>query len=268
MTETKCLDKLYENNSTIYIAEQILNSETYVESYVYSGNLTKSETKMLRYIKAVKSNNFNIQTKLIKLIADEYFKDPTLMIQAYWNKIYNIPESIPLFEYELSINPDKFYQNELSDSLYYYRNIINHQEFKSRTILKIIKILEKKYIETGSISNNYWNELCFEPQAIYLIEMLIKKLIENQNLIENSIENVNLIENPNVNLIENPNVNLIENTINWYNLSSNPAIFTYNYSAIKEHFHPINEEIVKKCYHPKNLSKFEEWGIEFNFKLI
>jgi len=50
--------------------------------------------------------------------------------------------------------------------------------------------------------------------------------------------------------------------IDWYNLSKNPAIFTYDYKHIAEHRWPINKEIIQNRFHPKNMKYFSGWGIE------
>jgi hypothetical protein len=50
--------------------------------------------------------------------------------------------------------------------------------------------------------------------------------------------------------------------IDWYNLSKNPAIFTYDYKQIAEHRWSINKEIIQNRFHPKNMKYFSGWGIE------
>ena len=99
-------------------------------------------------------------------------------------------------------------------------------------ILKIINIIEKEYNQNKYfIINNYLFELCYEPKAINLIEQLLS-------------QNINL------------------ELIVWDNLSVNSEIFTYNYKFIANYFNPIKEELIQKCFNPKNLSKFEDWGYE------
>jgi hypothetical protein len=41
--------------------------------------------------------------------------------------------------------------------------------------------------------------------------------------------------------------------IDWYELSSNPSIFTYDYKKIKQNFQELAEEIIAKALHPQNV---------------
>ena len=49
----------------------------------------------------------------------------------------------------------------------------------------------------------------------------------------------------------------------WDNLSVNKSIFKYNYKYITHNFNPIKEKLIQKCFNPKNLSKFKDWGFDF-----
>ena len=59
------------------------------------------------------------------------------------------------------------------------------------------------------------------------------------------------------NLSINPNaIELLkenQNKINWNYLSTNPAIFTYDYEAIKSKNHELNQEIIEKSLHPQRM---------------
>ena len=48
----------------------------------------------------------------------------------------------------------------------------------------------------------------------------------------------------------------------WNNLSYNPNIFEYNYDAMRKHCHIYKEELMKNRFHPLNLDKFGDWGID------
>ena len=50
--------------------------------------------------------------------------------------------------------------------------------------------------------------------------------------------------------------------INWYDLSKNPNIFTYDYEAMREKCLIFKEDLIKNRFHPRNLNKFKDWGIE------
>ena len=65
-------------------------------------------------------------------------------------------------------------------------------------------------------------------------------------------------------LSENPNaISILElqlaqdpEKINWFWLSKNPAIFTYDYIAIKEYRTSIKEDIIQYVNSPKRLTKW------------
>ena len=50
--------------------------------------------------------------------------------------------------------------------------------------------------------------------------------------------------------------------INWSQLSTNPAIFTYNYEKITEYMEStgIKDELIAYYYRPENIHKFIERG--------
>jgi len=52
--------------------------------------------------------------------------------------------------------------------------------------------------------------------------------------------------------------------IYWWNISSNPGIFEYDYEAMKNHMYGsgICEELMANRFHPSNMSKFGHWGFE------
>jgi hypothetical protein len=59
---------------------------------------------------------------------------------------------------------------------------------------------------------------------------------------------------------------LLENNqdkINWTQLSQNPAIFEYDYKGMKDAmYNGIKEDLVKNRFHPKNIPKFRDWGMD------
>jgi hypothetical protein len=49
--------------------------------------------------------------------------------------------------------------------------------------------------------------------------------------------------------------------IDWFYLSLNPAIFTYDYEKIRKNFEELGEEIIAKALHPKRIFRLiEEYG--------
>jgi len=68
-------------------------------------------------------------------------------------------------------------------------------------------------------------------------------------------------------LSSNPSaISLLENNqdkIIWPQLSTNPAIFEYDYKGMKDAmYNGIKEDLVKNRFHPKNIPKFRDWGMD------
>ena len=55
-----------------------------------------------------------------------------------------------------------------------------------------------------------------------------------------------------------------QDKIRWHYLSQNPAIFEYDYKAMKDLMYNsgLFEDLMKNRFHPRNIPKFEEWGHE------
>jgi hypothetical protein len=43
-------------------------------------------------------------------------------------------------------------------------------------------------------------------------------------------------------------------------LSQNPAIFTYDYAAMKETKKAVNEGVIANRFHPRYMSQWPDWG--------
>ena len=82
-------------------------------------------------------------------------------------------------------------------------------------------------------------------------------LTYNKNAIELIKRNIDKIENFWHSLCLNPNaIEIIEKNISridWFNISQNPSIFTYDYDLIKKNFKDLGEEIIIKALHPKRM---------------
>jgi hypothetical protein len=68
-------------------------------------------------------------------------------------------------------------------------------------------------------------------------------------------------------LSSNPSaISLLENNqdkIIWSQLSRNPEIFEYDYQGMKDVMYKgIKEDLVKNRFHPKNIPKFKDWGMD------
>jgi hypothetical protein len=54
-----------------------------------------------------------------------------------------------------------------------------------------------------------------------------------------------------------------QDKIDWTKLSINPAIFEYDYKGMKDAMYKgIKEDLVKNRFHPKNIPKFRDWGMD------
>ena len=93
----------------------------------------------------------------------------------------------------------------------------------------------------------YWRELSRNPGAIHLLEKNIDK-----------INWCKLSSNPGaIHLLEKN-----QDKINWDELCYNPGIFTYDYDKIRAHCLIFKEDIMKNRFHPRNIPKFRDWGID------
>ena len=90
--------------------------------------------------------------------------------------------------------------------------------------------------------------LSLNPSAIALLE-------KNQD----KIDWFYLSSNPSaISLLENN-----QDKIYWNQLSRNPAIFEYDYKGMKDAMYKgIKEDLVKNRFHPKNIPKFRDWGMD------
>jgi hypothetical protein len=43
-------------------------------------------------------------------------------------------------------------------------------------------------------------------------------------------------------------------------LSQNPAIFTYDYAAMKETKKHLHESVIANRFHPRYMSRWHDWG--------
>ena len=63
-------------------------------------------------------------------------------------------------------------------------------------------------------------------------------------------------------------VTLLKNNVDkinaqcWMRLFSNPSIFEYNYASMRKHCNIYKEDLMKNRFHPRNLDKFRDWGID------
>ena len=105
----------------------------------------------------------------------------------------------------------------------------------------------KDWIDQDKIN---WNMLSENPEALSLLE-------QNQDKIDWSY----LSRNPSARAIA-----LLENNqdkIHWARLSQNPSIFEYDYKGMKDAmYNGIKEDLVKNRFHPKNIPKFRDWGMD------
>jgi len=64
----------------------------------------------------------------------------------------------------------------------------------------------------------------------------------------------------------NPNaIHLLEQNqdkINWYAIFANPAIFVYDYAAMRENYRELKEELMQKAWHPDRVARWLEAGMD------
>jgi hypothetical protein len=54
-----------------------------------------------------------------------------------------------------------------------------------------------------------------------------------------------------------------QDKIDWAQLSANPSIIEYDYKGMKDAMYKgIKEDLVKNRFHPKNIPKFRDWGMD------
>ena len=105
----------------------------------------------------------------------------------------------------------------------------------------------KDWIDKDKIK---WKQLSLNPSA-----RAIALLEHNQDKIDWFYLSINPSA---LTLLENN-----QDKINWSYLSQNPAIFDYDYQGMKDAMYKgIKEDLVKNRFHPKNIPKFRDWGMD------
>ena len=95
-----------------------------------------------------------------------------------------------------------------------------------------------------------WSLLSLNPSALTLLE-------KNQD----KIDWFYLSNNPSARAIALLEKN--QDKIDWAQLSLNPSIFEYDYKGMKDAmYNGIKEDLVKNRFHPKNIPKFRDWGMD------
>ena len=152
--------------------------------------------------------------------------------------------------------------------------------------------METKLRDWIKIENLDWNGLSANPAAIHLLEKNQDRIdwrCLNENpaaihLLEANPDKINwywLSKNPSaIHLLEanpdkidwlflskNPSaIHLLEANQDkiWPWLYLNPAIFQYDYDAMRERCGVFKEDLIKDRFHPRNLiaGKFKDWGID------
>jgi hypothetical protein len=113
--------------------------------------------------------------------------------------------------------------------------------------------------------------LSANPNAVHLLERNLDK-IEWHNLSGNPSTIRLLEQNPDKihwnKLSANPNaVHLLERNQDKIHIDfilENPAIFTYDYAAMKRRIidSGFAEELMQNRFHPRNIGKFVDWGFD------
>ena len=109
---------------------------------------------------------------------------------------------------------------------------------------RAISLLEKNQDKI----NWYW--LSLNPSALTLLEKNQDKIWWTQLSSNPSARAIALLENN-------------QDKIYWSQLSSNPLIIEYDYKGMKDAMYKgIKEDLVKNRFHPKNIPKFRDWGMD------
>jgi hypothetical protein len=121
---------------------------------------------------------------------------------------------------------------------------INWSLLSSNPSARVIALLEQNQDKIN------WARLSANPSA-----RAIALLEKNQD----KINWVNLSANPSALTLLEKN----QDKINWSRLSKNLAIFEYDYQGMKDAMYSgIKEDLVKNRFHPKNIPKFRDWGMD------
>jgi hypothetical protein len=148
-----------------------------------------------------------------------------------------------------------------------------------------LELLEEEYYKRPK--NISWPYVCMNPHAktlfeqhadnIHLgclsqnpsewaIDLLEKEWLRNPE--RNNICWTLLSENPcpsAINLLERERKRDKDKQMYWSHISKNPHIFEYDYNAMKDTRWRLCEELIRTMSHPKNISKFADWGFIYLF---
>jgi hypothetical protein len=155
--------------------------------------------------------------------------------------------------FEMSTNPNA---SELIEKLYHgeYRYDYNINP-------KLTHLLKPENMDFLWLSGNYG--------AVKILEQYIDSV--NYIALSSNSKAIHLLEN-NLNKVDwnllsaNPGaIHILEKNqdkINWSELSANPAIFEYDYEAMRSRMKPLAEQLMAKCFHPRNFDKWVSWGFD------
>jgi hypothetical protein len=134
----------------------------------------------------------------------------------------------------------EFYKRHENEKWDYYHLSGNPQ-------VSLLNLEELKYINYASLSKN--------PNIT--MEYVINEIKKWDNTTDWCYQN--LSSNSSITIEDVKNYKL---PWNYYSLSKNPNIFTYDYKLIKETMKKsgIAEELMSFIFHPKNMNKWKDWG--------
>ena len=115
-----------------------------------------------------------------------------------------------------------------------------------------------------------WSGLSENPSAIQLLKKNPDKIIwwnlsanpSAMDLLETNPDKIiwkTLSRNPSERAMQLLEKN--QRKIYWKYLFENPSIFKYDYKKMKENCMLFKKDLIKNRYHPRNISKFKDWGI-------
>ena len=117
-----------------------------------------------------------------------------------------------------------------------------------------------------------WNEMSYNPSATALLAERLDDALAMDPLIdyahiphEKAVQRAAAKAIWSRTLSGNPcAIGVLEqhpNRIDWYNLTTNPAIFQYDYAQMQKDNEAFRRELLACCMHPKNAKKLEGWGL-------
>lgn len=273
LSSNACAIHLLEKNQHKIDSQRILTNpkalciiEQYPKSINYWHYLSRNAHSHTMYLIEDNLNSVEELVEIVKNLNETRAKsnmDPLYIPkdELDWKELSTNPYAIHILEkYQEKIHWCYFSLNTSTFTLRLFNanlNRINWNYLSQNPSTNALRILEANphKINWSCLSSNP------HPRALCLLEENPDK-IDWTNLSKNKNERaMQLLEEK---IRTNPEM------INYNCLSQNPAIFIwdteYNYTQMKESKQTLHKELIENAFHPKNISKFEDWGFGFGLQ--